>query len=292
MANRHFAKIGDVWKHLPLVEILAIDRPDRYWESHAGSAVYPMVHDAERQYGIRRFAEAAPGFAALASSRYLAHVTSVNNAPGDLTRYPGSSMLAMLELGASCSYLLCDRDPASVADLQAATTQLGLGPLADVRDRDGMTELHHALASVRPDDTVIAHVDPYDPWAADPGGLSAVDLAAELIHEGTGLVYWYGYDRPGQRAWAFDELLGRAGTIWCGDVMITSGSGVYDHGDFGVGSTPGTGCGIVCANLSQDAIHASQRLGEELAAAYDGAPLPNGTRGRLDFTFRTAGAAQ
>jgi hypothetical protein len=292
VANRHFAKLGDVWKHLGLVQVLAIDRPARYWESHAGSAVYAMVDDAEREYGIRRFAEAAPGFAALASSRYLAHVSSVNDSPGNLLRYPGSAMLAMLELGASCAYLFSDKDPASVGDLKAASTRLGHEAQVYVRDRDGMTEDRHALVSVRPGEAVIAHLDPYDPWAAEPGGLSALDLAAELIHRRIGLVYWYGYDRPGQRAWAFDTLSARGGNIWCGDVMITSDSGVYDDGDFGAGSTPGTGCGVVCANLSPDAIGASQRLGEELAAAYDGAPLPNSMRGRLDFTFRTAGAAQ
>lgn len=290
VANRHFAKLGDVWKHLPLVQILAIDRPDEYWESHAGSAVYPMVDDAERRYGIGRFAEAAPGFPALASSRYLAHLTSINDSLGNFARYPGSAMLAMLELGASCSYLFCDLDPVSVADLQAASTQLEAR--AHVRDRDGMTELHHALASVRPGEAVIAHIDPYDPWADGPSGLSALDLAAELIDAGIGLVYWYGYDRPGQRAWAFGELSARASVIWCGDVMVTSERGVYHNGDFGTGSTPGTGCGIVCANLSREATHACRRLGEELAAAYDGAPLPNGMRGRLDFTFRTAGASQ
>lgn len=38
MANRHFAKLADVWKHLPLVEVLSIERPANYWESHAGHA--------------------------------------------------------------------------------------------------------------------------------------------------------------------------------------------------------------------------------------------------------------
>jgi len=43
MANRHFAKLADVWKHLPLVAVLSIERPRHYWESHAGNALYSMV---------------------------------------------------------------------------------------------------------------------------------------------------------------------------------------------------------------------------------------------------------
>lgn len=60
MANRHFAKLADVWKHLPFVEVLSIERPSSYWESHAGNATYEMVDDAERRYGVLRFLQVAP----------------------------------------------------------------------------------------------------------------------------------------------------------------------------------------------------------------------------------------
>ena len=42
MANQHYGKIGDVWKHLPLAEILGMLKPTEYWESHAGSTRYPL----------------------------------------------------------------------------------------------------------------------------------------------------------------------------------------------------------------------------------------------------------
>jgi uncharacterized protein (DUF2237 family) len=59
-----------------------------------------------------------------------------------------------------------------------------------------------------------------------------------------------------------------------------------DDGDLGEATTPGTGFGIVCANVSAKAIDACRRLGEELSAAYDGVPLPEGAPGRLDFVSR------
>ena len=40
MANQHFAKIADVWKHLVLCEVIESVRPESYAESHAGSAWY------------------------------------------------------------------------------------------------------------------------------------------------------------------------------------------------------------------------------------------------------------
>ena len=41
--NTHFAELGDVWKHLPLAEILRINLPRQYWETHAGSASYALT---------------------------------------------------------------------------------------------------------------------------------------------------------------------------------------------------------------------------------------------------------
>jgi 23S rRNA A2030 N6-methylase RlmJ len=71
-------------------------------------------------------AEAAQSFAGLDASRYRHHVASLNGSPEQVARYPGSAMLAMLELGTPCFYLLCDLDPDSAADLRTASTRLGL----------------------------------------------------------------------------------------------------------------------------------------------------------------------
>jgi hypothetical protein len=57
MANVHYARIGDVWKHLPLAEVLTIERPGRYWESHAGSSSYPLTRSPQRDYGVFLFLE-------------------------------------------------------------------------------------------------------------------------------------------------------------------------------------------------------------------------------------------
>jgi hypothetical protein len=282
-----------VWKHLPLVEILSIERPSQYWESHAGSATYEMVDDAERRYGVLTFLEVAPRLPALARSRYLAHLGPA----GRPATYPGSPMLAALELGPACSYLFCDLDPGSVANLRAAARRLGLAPRTQVVDTDGMAALHraaHACAGDGPtlstgDGSTVAHIDPYEPRAVAAGGRSALDLARELIERRIGIVYWYGYDRPEHRAWAFDALSAgaRGRSVWCGDVMVTAPGFDATGGDLGEATTPGTGFGIVCANISAAATQACRQLGEELATAYDGVPLPDGRPGRLRFATRS-----
>jgi 23S rRNA A2030 N6-methylase RlmJ len=283
VANRHFAKLADVWKHLPMAEILAIERTLAYWETHAGNASYPTVEDAERQYGAVRVFNVAASFPALARSAYIKHLRALNPS-GYLTCYPGSPLLGMLELGNEASYLFCDLDSSSVADLEGAASRLELRAKAQVVEGDGMSALHAALRDGQGRGAV-AHVDPYEPRAHGPSGLSALDLAAEVISHGCGLVYWYGYDGPLQRMWAVRALARQAGgrPVWCGDMMVASHDPGWEAGDLGVATTPGTGFGVVCANLSPAAIDACQLLGEDLAAAYDGVALPDGAPGYIDF---------
>ena len=70
MANVHYAKIGDVWKHLPLAEVLEIGAPRRYLESHAGSASYPLTPSAESSYSVLHFLSQAALSPVLDGSAY------------------------------------------------------------------------------------------------------------------------------------------------------------------------------------------------------------------------------
>jgi 23S rRNA A2030 N6-methylase RlmJ len=289
VANRHYAKLADVWKHLPLTEILATTRPRRYWESHAGSAAYTVSADAERRYGAVSFVGLARTVPELASSHYLRHLRELNP-DGAIGTYPGSSLLAMLELRGDCSYVLCEKDAGSCTDLADWSSRLGIDAL--VVPSDGNSALYAQLADC--DDTrgLVAHIDPYDPWQAGPGGVCALDLAAAVADAGGGLVYWYGYSEPAERAWAFDELARRvdATSLWCGDILVESrtGSRVRDDGDLGEATTPGTGFGIVTANVAPEVVAACRSLGVALSAAYSETPLPDGTPGRLDFVARSS----
>lgn len=142
MANRHFGKFADVWKHLPLVEVLAREAPDRYAETHAGSAVYGMVDDAERRFGVRHFIALAPSQPELVRSRYAELIGPFLERPDPA--YPGSATLAMSVLGTGVDYLFCDLDGTSADDLRdwAARLRAGHAEVAHARWHGG----HRALA--------------------------------------------------------------------------------------------------------------------------------------------------
>ena len=111
MANPFYGNIGDVWKHLALAAILTAARPRQYWESHAGSAAYPLTHAPHRDLGAFRFLAGAPAAPALRASAYFRVLAAHAADPAPV--YPGSPLLALEVLGGRARRLLfCDLDGA------------------------------------------------------------------------------------------------------------------------------------------------------------------------------------
>lgn len=299
MANRHAGGLADVWKHLVLAEALGAARPRLYAETHAGHATYPLdvpavaaVRDgrpadplAERIYGAARFQDAMDADPALAASRYGTILRNLASGSGLL---PGSPAVAMAELGTHATYLLCDVDPDSTANIVERAVMTGLADRVATVTADGMRAVARRVLNGGADpDSTFVHVDPYDPWAVGAGGLSAVDLARALIVRGVAVAYWYGYDRPAQRTWALAELGGHA-PLWCVDLMVTTADGgVRADGRLGRATTPGTGSGVVCAHVGEPALERCQALGRALADAYQGVPLPSGAPGAVTLAVAT-----
>ena len=280
MANRHFGGFADVWKHLVLTEVVADVKPLRYAETHAGSAAYPLLDDDERRFGVLAFLEAAAAGPALADTRF-AHVLT-EFVLGDPALYPGSAVQVMTVLGDGTAYRLCDLDPESVRDLRSWVERLSLHH-CEVVERDGMAAVGEWLPQTS---AMVVHIDPFDPLAHEDGSPSAVDLAAAVAAAGHTLVYWYGYDTPAERGWAARRIqTGRTAPLWWGDFMVTGVDGsVRDDGRLGSPTAPGTGAGVVLANVSPRLVSRCEQIGRELQRAYEGRTLPTGEPGRLNWT--------
>ncbi|MGZ4461764.1 MAG: hypothetical protein ACXVZP_02890 [Gaiellaceae bacterium] len=292
--NRYFANIGDVWKHLVLAQLLALEPPEQYWETHAGSASYPLGHSPDRDYGVYWFVDHAQAAPELAGSRYATELRRLVGGDGYPPDYPGSALWAMRALGKGASYLLCDLDPGSSATLRAAAAELNLASGARVLEADGMSTVL-AEAGRYPGDPagVVVTVDPFEPFVA-PGGLSALEVAASLIEGGFRVVYWYGYDAPDQRSWpvgALQDYADRPGvSLWCGDLVLSSALGQSEQQVAALladAQGPGAGCGVVCGNFLRSSTESCEHLGLALAEAWRDSRLPNGSPGRLDFAAST-----
>jgi hypothetical protein len=268
--NNHFAELGDVWKHLPLAEILRLNPPRVYWETHAGSASYPLTESPSRLHGALRFLTLAPGDPDLEGCAYLAALRLVAGV------YPGSATLAMRALGRSASYVFCDVDPGSAASLRDA----GAGLDVRVVDTDGVSAIEREaqLAGVDARE-VLVHVDPFEPFErVTPDSRTPVELAGWLAEAGYRLVYWYGYDSIERRGWARDVIAGLAphAQLWCGDVLMPA-SLVYH------GRLKAWGCGVVLANATETETGVCERLGRGLERMSEGDVVKGNDPSRLSF---------
>jgi 23S rRNA (adenine2030-N6)-methyltransferase len=290
MANVHFAEIGDIWKHLPLAEALAIELPDRYWETHAGSALYPLTPSPRRDYGAYRVLAHARYAPAIDRSMYLGLLRRLAPA-GAGARYPGSAYIAMAVLGpAAGEYRLADTDPVSVADLRKTAARLARPDRVEVVEGDGVAALLEAFSRLEPTaaSTTFALIDPYQPLEPTAAGLSPAELWAMLARMGVKAMLWYGFSTVADHAetaaaiGAAVDRHGVQGRLWAGEITV-AGFGVHPPAwDPGV-----PGCGIVCADLSDQATAACEELGTALRSIYANAVLPNGDDGSLDFRTLT-----
>lgn len=266
MANRHFGNLGDVWKHLVLAEVLAIERPLHYWETHAGSASYPLSPSRARGYGVYGFLDASGHDRVLAESHYCGVLEG--EVDRSVPTYPGSPLIAMRLLLGDTDYVFCDLDPASTESLESAADGLGIGGRARCLTQDGLAAIRDTSGAYADDPAdVLVHIDPFDPSAETEPGLSAVTLASELSRQGFRLIYWYGYDTLEGRAWAWDTVGSQLGSQWCGDLTTQSNAlggrrtPLADHG-------PMIGCGVLTANVPPATTHRLSGLGKRLAATY------------------------
>ena len=282
MANVHYASIGDVWKHLPLAEVLQIVCPLRYWETHSGSSSYPLSRSAERNYGAFAFLERgghSPELEGSSYGRLLArHVGS------EVPTYPGSPRIAMELLGSTAgNFVFCDLDGGSLSNIAEDASALGV-PQDRVRlvQEDGVATLERELSGLAEGEVVgtFLHVDPYRPLESNPDGQTPLGLFSRAAERGVGCMLWYGFDSRRYRSTLLDAfsregILGRA---WVGEVSLRA----EDLSE--VGFDPGVlGCGILVCNVGEEVLAACRRLGEELAHAYVGVRLPNGHDGSLVF---------
>ena len=282
MTNRHFGRISEVWKHLVLGEVLAVERPGAFLDTHAGDALYPVVDDPERTYGVLAFNEIVDDHPTLRNSAYATILSGLRSGPS-LDGIPGGPLVAMGILGQHAEYVFCDLDQNSAANIRDAAASRGVRS-AHVLTADGMGAIHGELIT-RDAADVVVFIDPFDHHAVGPAGLSALEVAVEAGRLGAVVVYWYGYNRISRRHWVVDELTLSEGALdwWCGDLMVTADDADMTGGDLGVASSPGTGSGLVCINASAAALERCTQLGTALAAAYRDRLLPSGQAGALDF---------
>jgi hypothetical protein len=270
MGNLYFAALGDVWKHLPLAEILRLNPPRHYWETHAGSASYLLTESTIRRHVAMRFLELAPKDDELKDCAYL---EALLETPGV---YPGSPLLAMGALGGSANYLFCDTDPESTRSLRTVSQSLSARIVED--DGVSMVAREEAARQVSPANVLVV-IDPYNAHERlSEDSLTPIELAASLAIRGYRVFYWYRYQVLTRRWWALEEIseLAPGVDLWCGGIVLPA--------PFILPAQSGLwGCGVVLANGSEEERQVCARLGRALQRLYADDILPGNDPDRLTF---------
>ena len=193
MPYRHFGEIGDVWKHLPLCEILTLTHPGAYVETNAAFASYALTESPARRYGVLTTYRRASRPPVVDGSAYLQLLRDLNrHAPVPQT-YLGSPGLAMHLLNRGCRrFVFFDVEPEPLRDIGAAARVLGLAGRVETRCEDSRRGALRLLDRVGPE--TLLHVDPYELFEPGEGGAPAyLDVVAEAARRSIPCVAWYGY---------------------------------------------------------------------------------------------------
>jgi len=237
----HAGNVGDVWKHVVLVEVLAnVPGAATYIDTHAGEGSYTLAATGEWTEGIGRLSAA--------TSPVLARYLDLCRAHGGPTSYPGSPVLARAILGGDAPLTLWERDDETAARLASVLSD----PHTRVRCGDGLAALDDGLdAAARSTGTVVALVDP--PWSRKADWHEVPDAFAEAAarHPRACLLLWYpvkSLTRPN----AMIERLAAAGVTGVAAELVTT---PLEHQRRRL-----NGSGVVLVNASTEAV-------ERIAAA-------------------------
>jgi 23S rRNA A2030 N6-methylase RlmJ len=291
MANPHFGNIGDVWKHLPLATILALERPGRYWESHSGAAKYVLSSSVGRDYGIFYFLKNVSRSQVLRSSAYNRTLEEIEEMNGSVPSCPGSPLFALMLLrGSTETFIFCDTDPDCLESITHCAAWLGInGRRLQCFCEDGVGTLRNEIDRTAGGDILdtLVFIDPFDPFDGLDLGNSAFDLFCLAALAGARAVHWYGFSSGRERTACWDNMLrtlkasqvdASSAVLWCGEICLR----LMDDPTFTL--NPGVrGCGVLTANLSERSTRDCTDLGKELSRIYERAKFPTGQSGAFDF---------
>ncbi len=247
IANPHFGNVGDVFKHLLLVEIARQVQPSAYIETHAGAPVYPLEAMRRGPGDALRFAEYATQSRILQESTYATLETPEMH---DRGRYLGSSALVARTLGADAKYVFFDEHAETTARLTAMLHAMGLPGRAITGDG-----LSGALQTAGAGSLTL--IDPFRISAKGDGGMSSADVFTVLARaDDRTTVLWYPVVVPKMKqVWPDQVALNVPEPIWRAEVRLPA-------------SAPGlNGCGVLVAGISDEAAEGLGVLVDALGAA-------------------------
>jgi 23S rRNA (adenine2030-N6)-methyltransferase len=256
MHYKHAGEIGDVWKHLPLCDVLKIEKPQRYYETNSAFAEYKLPKTIQKQYGIFYIFEQAGQ--ELVSKDYFKIIKSI-----DLEneyKYYGSPALAMTVLSKNdTSFYFGDIEKKPLDEIVKFSKQINLQDKVITLCGDSISVFLNEIYRFNERDFIF--IDPYTPFDNNELGNNFFDVFIKAYRSRAKVMLWYGYD----------NLMGKNRIIQMLQTISYESASTPIH-TFDIWQkcmnnesceiNPGVpGCGLAVANLSKASI---QRINDDL----------------------------
>lgn len=261
MAYSHYGKQAEVWKHLPLCDIIAHEQPSVYVETNSAYAEYTLCGSAEQEYGIYHFLRNGEEHEVRNSRYYLLEEKAMQS-----SRYIGSPGLAMSLLRGSSRYIFFDIDPEALQSIESFAASRQLSDRIECRHQDSIQGLLELLPEL-PASTLI-HIDPYLIDQPGENGYTYLDLFGEATARGLKCFLWYGYQTLDEKE-GLESLIRTSlpdkerHSLSCHELTLRS----IAQSD--PSCTPGVlGSGLLTSNLSRQSIEAIDSYSRVLVEFY------------------------
>ena len=263
MPYKHAGEIGDVWKHLPLCDILRVEKPMKYHESNSAYSGYTISANPNTEYGVLKLLKIKND--EFISSEYY---RTLKKNGIDILRYTGSPGLAMEILSNNARFFLHDIEQEALDDVEAYAKHKGIQDSVKTYCGDSIQAFIDEDYLIGEDDFIF--LDPYTPFDTNVAGHDFFDIFNKAVTAGSKALLWYGYDSLNGQQRIFKRLeriaKERKIEIWSFDAWQTS---MDTHG---CEINPGVpGCGLACAYLSNESISILKEYLEFVGRSYSDA---------------------
>ena len=264
MSYSHFGEIGDVWKHLPLGEILKIEKPQRYLETNSAYPKYTVKQNWKTDYGIKWFLRNCNK---LSETEYA----KIESKALISDEYLGSPAIAFNILGNSCQeYHLCDIEQEALKKNISFARELSINNIY-THLGDSRTTSLKILSKFNNNDFI--HIDPYTIFDSNSENHSYSKLFELSLKNNVKSLLWYGYDSNKSKK----EIRQWIKTVVNSNLDNSIKQYEIEVVNFSPSLNPGIkGCGILIANISQQSFDVVEEQFNFLLNIYSSVKIKDG----------------
>ncbi len=282
MSYRHFGRIGDIWKHIPLCEFLAIEQPTSYIETNSAFPEYQLTGSFEQQYGILHVQKNIKKSQFIQQSVYWKLLSSISENRNGISKYLGSPALALNILGYSANkFVFFDIEEACLKEIADYAKKINLTSKTNCRNQDSVDGLISMVEDLGSQDFI--HVDPYFIYNKNANNNSYYDAFCLAMRKGVMGMLWYGFNTIKEREVLHNVV--RSQTANTGKTRLQGieiMSILLDENILDV--NPGVlGCGILIGNLSEVSRKSFQKMAREVTNIYRDSTMFDKYPGELKF---------